>query len=770
MGELDERIFQKVYETIATGIALTSLDGRFEQCNAAYSALTGYSQDELRNMRLFSLIHPEDLDENKRRFEALLEQREPHVDIEHRYIAKSGATVWVRQFLSTIRDAEGRPAEIVALITDIRERKRVQHELQAAEAQLRTMIDNAPGLVAMFDRDMRYVNVSKRWLSQYDLKPDIIGRSHYDVFPEIPDSWREIHRRALAGEVQRSEEDRFVRKSGAVQWLRWEVRPWRTPSGKVAGVMIFAEDITQRKTGEEALRASEARYRAIVESSPDSIICIDEYGVVQSVNPATSAILGYEADELLGANVSKIMPEYHASRHDGYIDAYLETGVRKVIGIGREVTARRKDGGMIDVELSVGEWRDDAGRRFFAGALQDISGRKRAEAGLAHTRRLESVGRLTAGFAHDFNNLLTVLAGNLELILQSTSDDRIRGLARPALEAAETGAFLNRRLLSLGRKRRASLRPVNLNDRISETFGLIQRAVGQQISIQLDLAAELWPAFADPAEIDSAVLNLVLNSRDAMPHGGEIKVQTRNQRIEEALAPSRPGARAGDFVCLAVTDNGQGMKEDVLRRALDAFFTTKAEHDGAGLGLSAIHDFVKAAGGSVSIESRPGAGTTVTLSLPRAEAGFGLQRAARSDDAPRGNGEVVLVVEDDDRVREVTVKRVEALGYVAEEASCADEARERLTAGGVDIVLSDMVMPGVMDGVDLARWMSFKQPSLPIVLATAFPGQVGAAEPRPPRDVVKLTKPYTRTALASALSQALSRARNYRAETSLAKT
>jgi PAS domain S-box-containing protein len=525
---------------------------------------------------------------------------------------------------------------------------------------------------------------------------------------------------------------------------------------------------------EEALRASEARYRAIVDSSPAAIICIDENGIVQSANPATKAVLGYEADELLRANVSRIMPEYHAARHDGYLDAYLETGVRRIIGIGREVTARRKDGGVVDVELSIGEWRDDAGRRFFAGALRDISGRKRVEEELARTRRLESVGRLTAGFAHDFNNLLTVLAGNLELILQSTSVDYIRSLAQPALEAAETGAFLNRRLLSLGRKRRPSLRPVNLNDRISETSVLLQRAVGQSISIQLDLAAELWLAAADPAEIDSAVVNLVLNSRDAMPHGGEIRIQTRNQRIEETPSPSRSSARVQDFVCLAVTDNGEGMTEDVLRHALDPFFTTKSERDGAGLGLSAINDFVKTAGGFLWLDSRPRAGTTVTLRLPRAaEVGAGTQAesnpTARSDDAPRGNGEVVLVVEDDDQVREVTLKRVEALGYVAEEASSAGEARARLTAGDVDIVLSDIVMEGDMDGVGLARWMSVHQPSAPIVLATAFRGR-GDAQQRRSRDFFTLIKPYSRKALAAALSEGLSRARAQRAKTSRVKT
>src|SRR5271165_2939013 len=522
---------------------------------------------------------------------------------------------------------------------------------------------------------------------------------------------------------------------------------------------------------EEAVQAGEARSRAIVDSSPAAIIYIDEYGIVQSVNPATKAIFGYEPDELLGANVSIIMPGEHASLHDGYLDAYLETGVGKIIGIGREVTARRKDGGMIDVELSIGEWRDDSGRRFFAGALRDISRCKRVEEEEAQARRLESAGRLAAGVAHDFNNLLTVLAGNLELILQSTSDDRIRGLARPALEAAETGAFLNRRLLSLGRKRRPSLRPVNLNDRISETFGLVRRAVGQQISIQLDLAPDLCLAVAEPAEIDSAVLNLVLNSRDAMPQGGEIRIQTRNQRIEETLASSRAGARAGDFVCLVVADNGEGMKEDVLRRALEPFFTTKVEKNGAGLGLSVVDNFVKEAGGFVSIDSRPGAGTTVTLSLPRsAKAGAVSHPVKSSDDAPRGDGEVVLVVEDDDRVREVTLKRVEALGYVAEEARSAADARARLTAGGIDIVLSDIVMQGVMDGVDLARWMSVNQPSVPIVLATAFPGGPGYAELRRSRGAFALIKPYSRKVLAAALSRELSRVRAQRSETSLAKT
>jgi two-component system CheB/CheR fusion protein len=522
----------------------------------------------------------------------------------------------------------------------------------------------------------------------------------------------------------------------------------------------------------EAIQASDARYRAIVDSSPAAIICIDERGIVQSANPATKTILGYEADELLGANVSWIMPDYHASRHDGYLDAYLETGVAKIIGIGREVTARRKDGGTVDVELSVGEWRDDAGRRFFAGTLRDIGGRKRVEEELARTRRLESASRLTAGFAHDFNNLLTVLTGNLELIIQSTCDDRIRGLARPALEAAETGAFLNRRLLSLGRKRRPSLRPVNLNERISETFGLVQRAVGQQqISIQLDLAAELWPTVAEPAEIDSAVLNLVLNSRDAMPQGGEIRIQTRNQRIEETSAPYRSGGRTGDFVCLVVTDNGHGMKEDVLQRALEPFFTTKVEKNGAGLGLSAVDSFVKEAGGFVTIESRPGEGTTVTLSLPRsAKAGAVSHPVKYSDDAQRGDGEVVLVVEDDDQVREVTLKRVEALGYVAEEARSAADARARLMMGGVDIVLSDIVMHGAMDGVDLARWMSDNQPSVPIVLATAFPGGPGYAELRRTRGAFALIKPYSRKALAAALARELSRAGAQRSETSLAKT
>ena len=213
------------------------------------------------------------------------------------------------------------------------------------------------------------------------------------------------------------------------------------------------------------------------------------------------------------------------------------------------------------------------------------------------------------------------------------------------------------------------------------------------------------------------------------------------------------------------------MKENVLQRALEPFFTTKVEKNGAGLGLSAVDSFVKQAGGFVTIESQPGAGTTVTLSLPRSAKAGAVSRPVKDfDDAPRGDGEVVLVVEDDDQVREVTLKRVEALGYVAEEARSAAGARARLTVGGVDIVLSDIVMQGALDGVDLARWMSVNQPSVPIVLATAFPGGPGYAELRRSRCAFALIKPYSRKALAAALSRELSRVRAQRSETSLAKT
>ena len=548
-------------------------------------------------------------------------------------------------------------------------------------------------------------------------------------------------------------EHRVRHSNGTVSWTSSRAVPLSNERGEILGWFAAASDVTARKEAETRVAESEARYRAIVDSAASSIIVIDDAGIIQSANPAANMMFGFEPSELVGANVTILMSPEQARDHDEHFAARKRIGVSKAIGASLEVVGRRKDGSHFEAELTVAEWRDQHGRRLFGGLITSLAERKRVEAALVGARRMEAVGRLSAAIAHDFNNLLTVIIGNLELIGERVSDEGLRPLLRPALQAAEAGAAFNRRLLSLSGRRRLSITPFAVNDRIRGFAKLIEAALGSTIALKLDLADNLWLCVADPCEFDNALLNLAMNSRDALPHGGEVAITTRNAAIE--AAEGREDAHPVDYVRLSVIDNGEGMTPEVLRRAQEPFFSTKAEGKGVGLGLSGVRTFVERAGGFLAIESREGMGTTVSLHLPRAPAEARPPHEAGAEDEARlGDGEIVLVVEDDEAVREVMLKRVEALGYVVESARCGEEAIEILKSGPrVDVILSDVLMPDV-SGHDIRRWVRANKPAVKIVLMTGFSPETARAD-RDGLDAPILFKPFTREQLSTALADAL---------------
>jgi signal transduction histidine kinase/CheY-like chemotaxis protein len=406
------------------------------------------------------------------------------------------------------------------------------------------------------------------------------------------------------------------------------------------------------------------------------------------------------------------MPSPYHEEHDAYLANYVKTGKKKIIGIGREVRGQRKDGAIFPVDLAVSEFVAN-GQRFFAGIISDLSERKRleetvleSERKLAVARRLDAIGQLTGGIAHDFNNLLTVITGNLELLESRINEPSLQELVKEAQEAADLGAQLTDRLLTFARRRHLEVEVLHLNEVVLKTTSLLRRTLGEQITLSSILEPDLWPTKSDPGQIESAIVNLALNARDAMPKGGKLIIETGNVTIEHEgmLRLRHPELRPGDYVEISVSDTGTGMKPEVKQRAFEPFFTTKSRGRGTGLGLSMIHGFARQSGGDVTIDSEEGHSTTVKLYLPRLEGSDPVAEAKSVNESARSTGERILVVEDDERVRNLTVKRLTELGYEVLQAADGVTAITMLEEGlRVDLVFTDVIMPGGVSGFDVIR-------------------------------------------------------------------
>ena len=505
-----------------------------------------------------------------------------------------------------------------------------------------------------------------------------------------------------------------------------------------------------------SLEAQASTLAAILEAAVDAIITIDGEGIIESVNPAAVELFHHSRDEMVGRNVNFLMPEPYKSRHDDYMRRYAETGEPKIIGIGREVVGLRADGTTFPMHLSVSEFHVD-GARFFAGIIHDLSSRKEAEAVLRRAYKMEAVGQLTGGIAHDFNNLLTVVLGNLELLDMQLEDPDQRDLLREAQDATEMGARLTERLLAFARRSHLEPEVVNLNSLVLDLTDLLHRTLGGPIDLSTSLGPELWLTKADPSQIENAIVNLAVNARDAMPNGGKLILETGNAVIDEDYIAEETGLLPGEYVRLSLTDTGHGMPGDVHERAFEPFFTTKDAGRGTGLGLSMVYGFARQSGGLATLYTEIDVGTTVNVYLPRFETDVQTASGkAAVGPVVGGNGEAILVVEDDDRVRRLTLTRLRQLGYIVFEAADGNEALELLSEGeNIDLVFTDLVMPGGLSGYELCERIRTLYPNIRLLLTSGYSEDLVHAEKIDALGLKVLRKPYRQSDLALAVSSAL---------------
>jgi len=633
-----------------------------------------------------------------------------------------------------------------------------REQLGRSEEKFRSLIETAAAPILLLSPELVVLEFNAEAERAYGRRrARLIGHSYFEALGKVGrGGFTRAHLRdVLAGRPVRGIEERVVRPNGSERVLLWNASRLTDSDEQPLGLIAVAQDITERQQAEEALREREARLSSVISTAPDAIMTIDDRGIIQSFSNAAVKLFGYAAGEVIGRNVSMLMPQPHRSKHNGYLARYRRTGEKRIIGIGRQVEAQRKDGTIFPMELSVGEVQLGA-TRIYTGFIRDITARAKMEQELRQAQKMEAIGQLTGGLAHDFNNLLTVIIGNLEMLEERlTSADHL-SLLTEAQEAADLGAKLAGRLLAFGRRQPLNPKPINLSGLAAGMADLLNRSLGEVVRLETRLAPDLRTTMADPGQVENALLNLAINARDAMPDGGRLLIETSEIEIDEDALAVHVEVEAGPYVMLAVTDTGVGMTPEVRQRAFEPFFTTKESGGGSGLGLSMVYGFVKQSGGHVQIYSELGHGTTVRIYLPIKDhdGRVATNRAPRASGAV--GGETILVVEDDQRVRRVSVRRLKELGYAIIEVDSGPAALRMLDQGDpIDLVFTDIVMPGGMTGLDLAREVRRRRPELKVLFTSGYADPAMIEGGTLTANYGWLGKPYSRADLASKLRELL---------------
>jgi len=575
---------------------------------------------------------------------------------------------------------------------------------------------------------------------------EIIGRHFSTFFTEedraagVPDSIL-----ATAAEEGRFESEGWrVRKDGTRFWAQAVVDPIRGEDGALLGFAKITRDVTERVEAERALFESEQRFRMLVQGVRDyAIYMLDPEGRVSNWNAGAEAIKGYRAGEIVGEHFSRFYTE--EDRAAGVPESALATALREG-KYENEAWRVRKDGTRFWANVLIDPIYDEEGELTgFAKITRDITEKKKAAEELEEARtalfqaqKLQALGELTGGIAHDFNNLITVIRGSAEMLRRSDLDPgKQQRYLDAIIETSDRASSLTSHLLAFGRRQALKPEVIDLNVRLDALAEVLGRMLGSRIQVKLDLAPGLRRVKADPAQLESALLNAAINARDAMHDGGTLTLSTCN-------------SRESDEVCVAVSDTGEGMEAEILARVFEPFFTTKSVGKGTGLGLSQIHGFAAQTGGRAEIESRPGKGTTVRLFLPGTDASAGGSEDKR-EPARSVESKSVLLVEDNDLVRSFAEGLLADLGYEVASVSSAEAALDWLGSNNADLVFSDIVMPGTT-GIELARRVREKHGDLPVLLATGYSEDVlkGAG-----KEFKVIAKPYGPADLADAIASVL---------------
>ncbi|MBN1424080.1 PAS domain S-box protein [Candidatus Fermentibacteria bacterium] len=722
--------------------------------------LEGHSEQELIDRPFTEFIHPDDRSMVVANYRRRIAGEPVQSRYAFRLATRDGSIKWV-EISAALIEWQGRPATL-NFLTDVTERKRAEEERQSAREFLDRIINAIADPVFVKDDQRRFVLVNDALCAIVGRPREaLLGEDGDDMFPEDQVAvFRKMDAGVLdTGNENVNEESLSNLSSGEVRTIVTRKTRYIDPAGRRFLVGVI-RDFTERTRVEAALRESEGRYRSLVELAPDAIYTIAPDGTISSLNQAFEKITGWSCEEWLGRPFVGLV---HPDDLPGAVQSF-ECSLRGEFPPPYEMRIRLKTGGYVVAEFTSCPLVEDGRVIGELGMARDITNRKRAEeerdrlqAQLLQAQKMESVGRLAGGVAHDFNNQLQVIFGYTTFAQKHVDPhEPLYADLEEIRKAAQRSADLTRQLLAFARKQTIAPEVLDLNVTIESILKMLRRLIGEAIDLAWLPGKNLWPIKVDPAQIDQILANLCVNARDAIGGVGKITIETRTARFDEVTSAGHVGCVPGEYVMLGVSDDGRGMDKETLDRVFEPFFTTKGAGEGTGLGLAMVHGIVTQNKGFISVQSEPGEGTTFWIYLPRHEGEAVDVLKEPVEETPRGQGETVLVVEDEVSILRLARRMLEGLGYVVLTAGTPGDATRLAEehTGEIHLLMTDVVMPQ-MTGKDLAERIMGTRPGLRCLYMSGYTADVIAPFGVLEDGVRFMQKPFTLEDLARKVREAL---------------
>ena len=711
------------FENTGTANVIIEEDTTLSLVNMEFEHLSGYSKDEIEGKKKWTeFVVKEDLEYMIAQHKLRRERAEAAKNqYEFRFVDRFGKIHNVLLHIEVIKETK----TSIASLLDITERKRAEEALVKEQFLMNIMMDNIPDHIYFKDKDSRFIRINKSQAMRFGLSDsaEAVGKTDFDFFAEqhARPAFKDEQKIMKTGQPLIGLEEKETWPDGSETWVTTTKMPLRDREGEIIGTFGISKDITERKLAEEALRESETRYRSVLQSATDAIVTADSSGIIVGWNSGAERIFGYSYTEAVGQPLTSIMPLYRHAGHPNGMNRLQSGGDQDVIEKTIELEGLRKDKSVFPIELSLSTWETKAGQ-FFTGIARDITQRRQMEEGLRQMQKLEGLGTLAGGIAHDFNNILGIILAYITSIKRFKDDAKNLGIATETIiKAVDRGKTLVKQILTFARKSETEFGPVDVNDLVMEIMAMIHETFTKVLTYSQNFDEAVPYINADRSQLYQALLNLCVNARDAMPNGGVLTINTRMVSVA-SLRYQHPDADTSSYVCIEVSDTGEGMTEEIRKRIFEPFFTTKGIGKGTGLGLSVVFGVIQSHKGFIDVDSELGKGTTFCLYLPVSQMAEPIiEKEKETLESIPGGTETLLVVEDEEMLLMPLQMVLGEKGYKVLSAQDGFTALKiyKEKKNEIALVLTDLGLPNI-SGLAVCQQIKAINPNAHIILASGY--------------------------------------------------